>query len=121
MADGTEKLAGDLVVGDVIRAWDEETSTFVDDVVTVSYIATNNRMWIVLSNGRMGRFARNHKFLRGTEWVELQNLAAGDVLTNGISVIETKEDGHGPVVFITIKRVHTYVTLGVISHNYRKT
>jgi hypothetical protein len=120
MADGTEKLAGEILVGDIIRAWDEETSTYAPGTVIVASPAKNIRMRIKLSNGLEGLFAQNHKFLRGTEWVELQNLEPGEELSNGINVVSIEPDGIGPVVFITIDRYHTYVTLGVVSHNVRK-
>jgi intein/homing endonuclease len=119
MADGTEKLAGEILVGDVIRAWDEETSAYTPGTVIAASPANNTRMRIKLSNGLEGLFAQNHRFLRGTEWVELQNLKPGEELSNGINVVSVEPDGNGPVVLITVDRYHTYVTLGVVSHNMK--
>ena len=120
LADGTEKPAGEIKEGDLICAWDEKVQEYVDARVIVAKMASNYRMFIKLSNGLDGLFAKNHKFLSGTDWVELQNLRSGDELSNGVTVVSTKMETVGPVVLITVEEVHTYVTLGVISHNARK-
>ncbi len=120
MADGSEKPAGEIKVGDRIRAWDEKKQNYVDAAVLVAQPATNHRMLIKLSNGREGLFAKNHKFLAGQTWTELQNLRPGNTLSDGVQVVSTEMRDLGPVVLITVEEVHTYVTLGVVSHNARK-
>jgi hypothetical protein len=120
MADGSESPAGRIAVGDLVAAWDEETGTMVAEEVSAVSFGENTRWWIHLSNGRSGRFAANHRFLVASgEWIELQDLQAGEELHGGLQVLATKPESRGAVVRITVKRVHTYVTLGVISHNMK--
>jgi hypothetical protein len=120
MADGTEKPAGVIRVGDRVVAWDEAAGCECVEEVTHAVMSTNHRWLLVLSNGRTGRFAANHRFLLGDgRWQELQHLVPGDVLTNGLVVESARPDVYGPVVKITVNRVHTYITLGVVSHNVK--
>jgi len=51
--------------------------------------------------------------------VELQDLKALSYLHSGVQVMSTEAADSGPVVKITVNRVHTYITLGVISHNIK--
>jgi hypothetical protein len=122
MSDGTEKPAGDIRVGDRVVAWDEAAGCECVEEVTHASMGTNHLWLIALSNGRAGRFAANHRFLLGDgRWQELQHLVPGDVLTNGLVVESAQADVYGPVVKITVNRVHTYTTLGVVSHNIKTT
>jgi hypothetical protein len=120
MADGTEKPAGVIRIGDHVVAWDEAAGCECVEEVTHAVMSTNHRWLLVLSNGRTGRFAANHRFLLSDgRWQELQHLAPGDVLTSGLVVESARPDVYGPVVKITVNRVHTYITLGVVSHNIK--
>ena len=99
-------------------AWDEEAGHEVIEQVTHAEPGKNERWWLVLSNGRSGRFAKNHRFLiESGDWCELQNLTTGEFLSNGVQVVGIQPEAMGPVVQITVSRVHTYHTLGVVSHN----
>ena len=118
MADGSEKLAGDIVVGDVVKAWDEENGKFVNKRITYHSIEENQRMFVRLSSGRNGEFAANHRFLTDDGfWKELRHMPWGQLLHGGEFLVETKLTNRGPVVAMIVEDVHTYVTLGVISHN----
>jgi hypothetical protein len=120
MADGTEKPAGVIRVGDRVVAWDEAAGCECVEEVTGAVMGANHRWMLGLSNGRTGRFAANHRFLLSDgRWQELQHLVPGDVLTNGLVVESARPDVYGPVVKITVHRVHTYTTLGVVSHNIK--
>lgn len=120
MADGSEKLAGNILVGDLVTAWDEETQSLTQERVTSVIPAVNHRMKIHLDSGKSGSFAPNHRFLCvGDEWIELQNLSEGIELSMGSRVAAISDDEDGPVMEITVNRVHTYITLGVISHNIK--
>jgi hypothetical protein len=121
MSDGTEKLAGDIVVGDVVVAWDEKTKTLSTRRVTRAERETNYRMRLTLSSGKVGEFAINHRFLTHQhQWVELQELRVGDLLSTGVTVLATAATGPGPVVSMTVEDLHTYITLGVVSHNAKQ-
>jgi len=120
MADGTEKPAGEIRVGDMVAAWDEHAGCKAIEAVTHVSMDENDRWWLHLTNGQAGRFAKNHRFLMlSGEWVELQHLSAGDWLFGGVHVVSAEPEARGPVVKITVNRVHTYITLGVVSHNVK--
>lgn len=120
MADGSEKPAGEIRVGDRVQAWDEEAGRFCVETVTHAIPGFNSRWTLRLSNGREGRFAANHRFLLPDGgWVELQHLTPGTTLAGGLRVVNAEPEAFGPVCKITINRVHTYQTLGVISHNVK--
>ena len=120
MADGTEKLAGNMVVGDVVLAWNEVTQTLSPRKVTSVKLDHNTRMAVTFSSGRSGEFAANHRFLTNEhKWVELRALKLGDILSTGVSVRDIVLTGNGPVVAITVEDLHTYITLGVVSHNVK--
>jgi hypothetical protein len=118
MADGSEKCAGDLVVGDMVLAWDEAAKIYIPKKVLVAKPAQNFRLSIALSNGQKGMFAANHRFLMldGT-WKELQHIRAGEIFSTGVSVVETLLVGIGPVVSLVIEDLHTYLSIGIVSHN----
>lgn len=118
MADNTYKLAEDIQVGDKVVTWNETKF----DVDTVSAVEQdfNLRLFLVLDNEQVGSFAFNHRFLTASnEWVELRDLKPGDEMSTGVKVVSVSEDGHGPVVKITVNSHHTYMTLGIVSHNLK--
>ena len=120
MADGTLRAAGELAVGDRVRVWDEQAQAFGEDVVSATSPSTNLRMWVVLDNSQCGRFAANHRILgEDGAWVELQAMSPGLRLHGGVTVVGTIPDGVGPVVQLTVENTHTYVALGVVSHNVK--
>jgi hypothetical protein len=119
MADGTEKPAGQIRVGDRVVAWDEAAGCECIEEVTFVERGENTVARLYLDNGQDGRFAMNHRFLtHHGEWTELQHLHHGEKL-HGASVICVQPLGFAEVVKITVNRVHTYITLGVVSHNLK--
>jgi hypothetical protein len=119
MADGTEKPAGQIRVGDRVVAWDEDAGCECVEEVTFVERGENTVARLYLDNGQDGRFAMNHRFLtHHGEWTELQHLHHGEKL-HGASVICVQPLGFAEVVKITVNRVHTYITLGVVSHNVK--
>jgi hypothetical protein len=119
MADGTEKPAGQIRVGDRVVAWDEAAGCECIEEVTFVERGENTVARLYLDNGQDGRFAMNHRFLtHHGEWTELQHLHAGEKL-HGASVVCVQPLGFAEVVKITVNRVHTYITLGVVSHNVK--
>jgi hypothetical protein len=118
MADGSEKPAGEIVVGDLVTAWDEEKRILSPRRITYVKRGENVRMSLLLSNGKSGEFAVNHRFLTiSNTWAELRDLKVGDILSTGVSVLGTMLTGPGPVISMLVDELHTYVTLGVVSHN----
>ena len=119
MADGTYRLAGDLLLGDLVAAWDEEAACFCQEKIVAAVPSMNSLMRLYLDNGLDGRFAANHRFLtEDGQWIELQHLAPGSKL-RGATVIDVVPAGVSDVVQLTVDRVHTFITLGVVSHNMK--
>jgi hypothetical protein len=119
MADGTEKPAGQIRIGDRVVAWDEAAGCECIEEVTFVERGENTVARLYLDNGQDGRFAINHRFLtHHGEWTELQHLHSGEKL-HGASVVSIQPLGSAEVVKITVNRVHTYITLGVVSHNLK--
>jgi hypothetical protein len=119
MSDGTEKPAGQIRVGDRVVAWDEAAGCECIEEVTFVERGENTVARLYLDNGQDGRFAINHRFLtHHGEWTELQHLHSGEKL-HGASVVSIQPLGSAEVVKITVNRVHTYITLGVVSHNMK--
>lgn len=120
MADGSYKMAGDLRIGDWVVAWNERLERFESEMVVEVENSVNWRHTIELSNGQSGKFASNHRLLTSNlEWKELRDLLPGEELFGGISVVRVYEDTLGPVVKFTVNDLHTYVSLGVVSHNLK--
>jgi hypothetical protein len=120
MADGTEKPAGELQIGDLVQSWNEKFSRFEIEEVLEASLAINDRSRIFFSNGLSGLFACNHRLLTATgDWKEVQYLAQGEMLHGGVYVLGSGKEGIGDVVKILISNLHTYVTLGVVSHNVK--
>ncbi len=119
MADNTYKLAEDIQVGDNVITWNGMEL----DIETVSAVENgfNHRFSIVFDNNQEGLFAFNHKFLTSSyEWVELRDLKPGDTMSTGVKVVNISEETYGPVIKITVNKHHSFMALGVISHNYLK-
>jgi len=120
MADGTQRQAGNLVVGDLLQSWNEKFSRFDIEEVTALERGYNERSRIFFSNGLSGLFSSNHRLLLANgEWKEIRDMVSGEMLHGDIYVLGHGPEGIGEVVKITISNLHTYVTLGVISHNLK--
>ena len=116
MSNGSQKKAGDLLVGDLVKTYHEESFKLgnyevehvdiVNDVEKIKLTFDKNTIICSLS----------HKFYVGDSWKEAKDMVIGDVVSdNKLVAIESVEDGD--VVHITVKDAHTYICEGLLSHN----
>ena len=118
MVDGSEKRADQVQIGDFVTTWNEKYGRFDTEAVSGVKYSNNLRSRIVLSDGRSGLFSSNHRLLTaGGQWKELRSLKPGEKMSTGLRVVSVEEKGLGPVVQITVQSHHTYVALGLVSHN----
>jgi len=122
MADGTEKPAGDLVVGDQVRTKHETTREWMTGAVMAVKPSTGPRWRIIFSNGRKLVSTPNHRLgLPAGGFEHVNRLRPGDQV-DGVELLYVTESGPepgGPVVRLTIGDARTCVTAGALSHNIK--
>ena len=116
MANGSQKRAGDLVVGDLIKTHHEESFELGDyEVEHVDIINDVEKIKLTFDKSTI-ICSLSHKFYVGDSWKEAKDIVIGDVVSdNKLVAIERVEDGD--VVRITVKDAHTYICEGLLSHN----
>lgn len=104
MADGSERAAGNLKVGDLLRTRHEQTMEWGDYPIVAIEFADEQ----VLKAHGYPRATPAHRFwIEGQGWVHM--LALGF------------PDGIARVAKITVADAHTYVSAGILSHNIKST
>jgi len=116
MANGSQKKAGDLVVGDLVKTYHEESFKLgeykvehvdiVNDVEKIKLIFDKSTIVCSLS----------HKLYVGDSWKEAKEMVIGDEVS-GKKLVSIEDVDNGDVVRITIKDAHTYICEGLLSHN----
>ncbi len=127
LADGTERRAGDLSVGDLVRTAHEATGEWgVHQVSHVQRIARTGRARLVLTDGREiiaspthPVYVQNPDNAREVVKMCVFSLRQGMKLAGTVpGVVSHIEDaGMGPVMVIEVEGAHTYVLRGILSHN----
>jgi hypothetical protein len=118
MHDGSQKRAGDLVVGDMVKTYHEDTFEYGDYPVThASIVEDVEKLKLIFSENEI-ICSIYHKFRVGDSWKEAKDLEVGDEVSGQtLKSIETVENGQ--VVHITVEDAHTYIVEGLLSHNKR--
>ena len=116
IADGSQKKAGDLLVGDLVKTYHEKNFELGDyEVEHVSIINDVEKIKLIFDKNTI-ICSLSHKFYVGDSWKEAKDMVRGDVVSdNKLVAIESVEDGD--VVHITVKDAHTYICEGLLSHN----
>ena len=116
MADGSQKKAGDLLVGDLVKTYHEKSFELGDyEVEHVSIINDVEKIKLIFDKNTI-ICSLSHKFYVGDSWKEAKDMVIGDVVSdNKLVAIERVENGD--VVHITVKDAHTYICEGLLSHN----
>ena len=118
MANGSQKRAGDLMVGDLIKTNHEKDMKSGE--YKVEYVN-------VLNNREKAKFifeeseivcSLTHKFHVDNDWKEADDMVIGDVVS-GQKLISIEDVEDGDVVHITVEDAHTYICQGLLSHNKR--
>lgn len=122
MADGTEKPAGQLVVGDQVRTKHETTREWMTGAVMDVQASAGPRWRVAFSNGRDLVSTPNHRLgLPGGGFEHVDKLGPGDQVdgVEPLTVIESGPAPAGPVVRLTIGDARTCLTAGALSHNIK--
>ena len=118
MANGLQKRAGDLMVGDLIKTNHEkdmklgeykvEYVNVVNDIPKTKLIFEESEIICSLT----------HKFYVGNDWKAAEDMVIGDEVS-GQKLISIENVEDGDVVHITVEDAHTYICEGLLSHNKR--
>jgi len=116
MADGSQKKAGDLIIGDLVKTHHEESFELGNyEVEHVDIINDVEKIKLIFDKSTI-ICSLSHKFYVGDSWKEAKDMQIDDVVSaNKLVAIESVEDGD--VVHITVKDAHTYICEGLLSHN----
>jgi hypothetical protein len=120
LSDGSQKRAGDLQVGDVVRTqhedtleWGEHKVTYVETVEAEKLVLTFDHVEFICST--------SHKFyVEGKGWTEVNQMEIGDFvvgLEQSHKLLEVRDSSYGDVVIIQVEDAHTYISEGLLSHN----
>jgi len=118
MADGTLKLAGSLMIGDLVKTQHEDTFVWGEYPVTYCSIIPEVRRVKIVFNDTDFIGSYDHKFYMdaSSSWVTAREIKVGDIVSDKL-VVSIEEHITGPVVKITVKDAHTYICQGLLSHN----
>jgi hypothetical protein len=120
---GETILAGDLRPGMFVWTQHEYTLEWDADEVTVARtVAGQPSWWVRLTDGRANRYSHGHRFrVEGKGFVRNHDLLPGDRIVGqfGGEVESIADGGLCDVVEITTLWLHTYVTDGLLSHNFK--
>jgi hypothetical protein len=106
MADGTQRPARDLVVGDMLWTVHEETMVAGDYPIEAIDFADEDILVVVLSSGPLFG-TPDHRVLTLAGWQTLRDLC-------GVPA------GRARVAKITVTDAHTYISNGALSHNIKQ-
>ena len=116
LSDGSQKRAGDLVVGDTVKTRHEKTNEINNFAVSYVEIIPNTKRCKLNFELNSLVCSYSHKLLVGTEWKTAEDLIFGDVVS-GQAFLGTEPVEDGDVVLITVEDAHTYIVNGLLSHN----
>ena len=119
MADGNQKKAGDLVVGDLIKTNHEDTLELGEYKVEYINILENVEKIKFTFDKSEIICSLTHKFYVDNSWKDAKDMVIGDEVSGQkLIAIDTVENGD--VVHITVEDAHTYICEGLLSHNKRR-
>ena len=116
LSDGSQKRAGDLIVGDTVKTRHEKTNEINNFAVSYVEIIPNTKRCKLNFELNSLVCSYSHKLLVGTEWKTAEDLIFGDVVS-GQAFLGTEPVEDGDVVLITVEDAHTYIVNGLLSHN----
>jgi hypothetical protein len=125
LADGSYVPAGSIEVGDVLFAMHEKTLEFGAYPVEHSEEVQQPKALVLFDDGSNMLVSHSHKFFMvDGEWKQVYQLEPGDTVraapgAKDKTVIGLEPQGEGPVMKITVKDAHTYISEGLISHNMK--
>ena len=119
MSDGSQKKAGDLVVGDLIKTNHEKDLKLGEYKIEYIGVLNNQPKTKLIFDGCEIVCSLTHKFYVKDDWKEAKDMVVGDEVSGKkLVTIENIEDGD--VIHITVEDAHTYICEGLLSHNKRR-
>ena len=119
MGDGSQKKAGELKVGDVVKTKHENSLEELNANVNKVKISNSERIKVVIGDKEivcspLHRFYVDNK----NAFENAINLVEGDILS-GKEFISREEYSNGEVVSISVENAATYISEGILSHNIK--
>ena len=116
MSDGSEKLAGELVVGDKVLTQHEITMESGEHEITYVGIKLSETLKLSFEDGGTFTCSPSHQFYHKNQWVSAYDLVVDEVL-QGRTISKIEDNGVQDVVIIQVEDAHTYVADEFLSHN----
>ena len=119
MADGTQKRAGDLEVGDVVKTKHNRSLEEMSVPIIQKVVYQSERLKVVVGDKEIV-CSTKHRFYvdNKLDFVSADELEDGDILS-GKAFISSQEYENGEVVKLTVERAATYISEGILSHNIK--
>ena len=120
LSDGSQKRAGDLQVGDIVRTQHEDTLEWGEHEVTYVQIKDSEKLILTFDHTEFVCSTTHKFYVEGKGWTEVNQMEIGDFvigLDQSHELLEVKEGTYGEVVVIQIEEAHTYISEGLLSHN----
>ena len=119
MADGSQKKAGDLVVGDLLKTNHEKSFELGQYKVEYVNVVNNVQKIKLIFDKTEIICSLTHKFLVDKSWKEAKDMEINDEVS-GKKLLSIEKVEDGDVVHITVEDAHTYICEGLLSHNKRR-
>lgn len=116
MSDGSEKPAGELVVGDKVLTQHEITMESNEHEITYVGIKLSETLKLSFEDGGTFTCSPSHQFYHKNQWVAAYDLVVDEVL-QGRTISKIEDNGVKDVVIIQVDDAHTYVADEFLSHN----
>ena len=120
MADNITKNIEDIIIGDLVKAFDTNTNTIINSSVLKTFIHPDNKEYYIINNNL--KVTGEHPMWVNNDWKEVNTLQIGDKLLylDGsdieIESIEIKQET-STVYNFTVDNVHNYFANDYLSHN----
>lgn len=122
LASGMYKLAGDIVVGDLLHTQHETTLEWGNYAVEAVEQGTNSCMHLTFSGDVGLTTSVNHRMYTEDGWTEAQHMAIGTkLLPSGKTLLSAVQVGTQPVTKMTVEEAHTFMSEGgILNHNIKQ-
>lgn len=120
LSDSSQKRAGDLQVGDIVRTQHEDTLEWGEHKVTYVHIKESEKLILTFDHTEFVCSTTHKFYVEGKGWIEVNQMEIGDFvigLDQSHKLLEVKEGTYGDVVVIQVEDAHTYISEGLLSHN----
>jgi hypothetical protein len=124
MANGKQKKAGEICVGDFVYAPHQDTLEYGNFEILAADIITQPKLLLKFEDSSTIKVSDTHKFLMVDDsWKQMLHIKLGDTVQGQVvnkRIIGMEYIGEGRVVKFNVDQAHTYVSEGLVSHNDKK-